>query len=196
MRPTTVALAKVEGDVSLAEVAAACADARNVGAVTGDSECEPGERIRIAWNEIDRRCSTYVLTDSDPYEALREAFVSSWQRERLEDFEVAALAAGPVPLPAFYFVLDAGTPDEDPHGARFLTREWFFGLLGRVAPSRVLPVPVSEPPLASARAVLDRLAQLPSGAPLPAARELVEHARRSAPGVLSKPLHGERSRLL
>lgn len=196
MRPTTLALAKVEGEVCLAELAAACAGARNVGAVTGDAECEPGERIRMVWSEIDRRRCTYVLTDADPYEALREAFVSSWQRERLEDFELAALDAGPVPLPDFYLVLDSGTPDADPHGERFLSREWYFGLLGRIAPSRVLPVPVAEPTPASARAVLERLAHLPAGAPLPAPRELIEQARRSAPGVLARFDAEQRSRLL
>ena len=47
--------------------------------------------MRRAWEQIDRRQSTYVLTDADPYEVLRDAFVASWRSERLEDFEIVAL---------------------------------------------------------------------------------------------------------
>ena len=111
MRPTTVALAQVEGEVSLSAVASAAGAARNVGAVVLDHERDEALRVRSAFEEIDRRQTTYVVTDADPYGSLRDAFVSAWQCERLEDFELAALGARPTPLPDFYFVLDAGTPE-------------------------------------------------------------------------------------
>ena len=196
MRPTTVALAQVEGDVSLAALASAVGEARNVGAVVLDPEHEAQTRVRAAFEEIDRRRTTYVVTDADPYEALREAFVASWQKEQLEDFEVAALGAGPTPLPDFYVVLDPGTTDTEEHGERYLVREWFFGVLGNAAPSRILPLPAAGDPGQDARAVLERLAQLPMGPPLPAPQELIAQVRRCAPGVVVGAGEPERPRLL
>jgi hypothetical protein len=183
MRPTTLTVVPVESSADVRGVALRAAAARNVDSVLEPPEGSHEERLARAWREIERCHSTYVVTDCDTLRPLLEAWVSAWRNERLEDFEIAALAAKADPLPDFYLVLDAGEPDPDPHGERFLRREWFFGVLGSAAPARVVPIAPGADALASGERVLARLGALPAGAPLPPPRELVAHARKRVPGL-------------
>lgn len=183
MRPTTVTLVGIDPEPSPREVAELAGRARNVALVLEDPGAPEAERFERAWAEVERRrAAIYVLTDADPLRALGEGYVASWREERRELLDVAALVPPPKELPEFYLVLDAGEPDADPHGERFLRREWFLGVLAAAAPVRVLPVrPLTDVEETAAR-LLQRLARLPSGTPLPAAAELLERARRRVPG--------------
>jgi len=186
MRPTTVVLASVSPAADVAAVAACVGSAANVAAVlVRDGDRDDSAGWQTVWSEIERVHATYAVTDADPLETLGRAYVAAWQSRHLERFDIAAVGVSAnAPRPDFYLILDDGTPEQKLDSERALRREWYFGLLARAAPARVLVAEAGSAPEVTCDAVKRTLARLPCGAEIPRVPELAELARKRIPGQL------------
>ncbi len=184
MRPTTLVLTATSADTPVSSIANQVASAANVTAVVSDGSgpLEP-DGLRATWMEIERVHNTYVLTDADPLDGLCRAYVQAWRERQLERLDIAALEPAPLPpRPDFYLVLDDGSPDPELESERALRREWYFGVVARAAPARVLAARAGAAAEHAAAAVTELLAALPAGPEIPSAAALVALARKRVPG--------------
>lgn len=130
--------------------------ATNVRIVRPDTEAPALERAVVAWDQLRRTRTPYLLHDADPLAWVADAWSRRFEEQgSAGDLEVAmteTLArwrARSLDLPDYYLLVD-------PEGLDPVLRHWFLGLLGSAAPSRV----VALQPGAS---VVDHLADLRPG---------------------------------
>lgn len=138
-------------------VLAGLAGRANVRALRVDGDLPPVERAQRAWAQCRRTSLPFVVHDADPLAAVAGAWAALFDEDgapgALEAARADVLArarAGSLGLPDYYVVLD-------PEGVAATLRHWYLGVLGGVAPVRVLPCP------ASAAAVQTALGALASG---------------------------------
>lgn len=171
MRAVTT-LVSVIGDEATDVVEEVPRHAANVSAekVFGipDDLIEEDEALKDAWRRAQTHGSVYTLVDVDPLRAV----VKQWAT-RLEggpaDLEVAIGLVSATSLPDYYFV------PADLEGPQV---HWYFGLLRRLAPARIVPVEMNRP------GVMHALSHLSFGPSLPPAHKVAEWARSFIPRPL------------
>ncbi len=119
---------------------------------------ETGADATISVRELTAQAHTpYVVHDKDPLAGVSTAWAAFFENtaphgtlEVAVEAAINAIATGEAPLPDYYLVLD-------PDALTPTAKHWWFGVLARLSPSRVIP---SQ---ANAGAVRHALSGLPSG---------------------------------
>jgi hypothetical protein len=155
-------------------------DAANVVPVSVDHADPPLDRAVATWAEATRAHTPYLVHDADPLAAVGDAWVRYFDEEGpVGELEVAVgetLArwrVGSIELPDYYLVLDAEAWEPT-------RRHWYFGVLHRAAPARVVPVPDPD-------AAVRTLPRLGAGPWWPDLDDLLEGIERIVPDQVASP---------
>jgi hypothetical protein len=169
VQTTVVAVIGPPGQDPLAGVEAA-----NVRVVRTGPDRSPLDRAVVLWEEARRTTSTWLLHDADPLAAVAEAWVRRFDGPGVTgELEVAVAEVlarwrgRSLDLPDHYLVVDA-------EGLGPTWRHWYLGVLGAVAPTRVLPAHPAVP-------LLDHLADLRPGPWWPDLDEVIAGIDRVLP---------------
>lgn len=166
MKSASTLVALVGGVPSLSTLSDRATNATTVSVAAGTDLLERHARVEEAWRQATKRSSLYTIVDADPLDVV----VSQWSA-RLQatqhDLELAiGLVTHQTVMTDFYLVdIDLGQPQMD----------WYFDLVARTAPDRVVPVAMTV------AGVLEALGHLPHGRSLPTGPDLASQARAYVP---------------
>jgi hypothetical protein len=163
-------------------------EAANVEAVSVDADEPPLDRAVATWAEVARVHSPYLAHDADPLAAVADTWVRRFDEQGpVGELEVAVAETlarwrvGSLELPDYYLVLD-------PKSWAVTRRHWYLGVLHRVAPARVVPVPDPD-------AAASTLPHLGAGAWWPDLDDLLDGIERVVPDQLSPDSSGDSARM-
>jgi hypothetical protein len=121
--------------------------AANVRVVETDHDLAPLDRAGVVWDQAQRTKSPYLVHDADPLAWVADAWTQRFAGHGpIGDLEIAVAETlsrwrrRALDWPDYYLVVD-------PEGLSPTRRHWFFGVLGSVAPNRVVSVRPTGPTL-------------------------------------------------